>query len=87
MTYYFDGQVVTGAPTSATDVKNGSNPRGKLNLSLAGSLVIGGWNKHVGLDGPSDDWIKSFGGLIDQFRMYAKVLTASEIQSLYNSKL
>ncbi|HET9057934.1 MAG TPA: LamG domain-containing protein [Chitinophagaceae bacterium] len=87
LTYYFDGSVVTGAPAGATDVKNGSNPRGALDLKSANKLILGGWNKHGGAQGPQDDWIKSYKGGLDQFRMYNKALSASEIQALFTNKL
>jgi hypothetical protein len=87
MTYYFDGALVENAPASATDVKNGDNPRGKLDFTKTTNLVIGGWNKHVGLAGPTDDWVSSYTGSLDQFRMYNKVLSASEINALYTGKL
>lgn len=83
MSYYFDGALVENPPASATDVKNGSNPRGPLDLTASNSLIIGGWNKHAELDGPTDGWISGFGGQIDQFRMYGTVLSASEIAALY----
>lgn len=86
MTYYFDGVVVAAAPASATDVKKDGNPRGKLDLTKATSLVIGGWNAQAGLTGPTDDWVKSYTGLLDQFRMYNKVLSASEVKELYDGK-
>lgn len=87
MSYYFDGALVADAPASATDVKNGGAPRGKLNFSKSSFFVIGGWNAHVGLTGPTDDWVKSYTGALDQFRVYNKVLTASEIMGLYTGKL
>jgi hypothetical protein len=91
MSYYFDGTELTGLPASLTDVKNGSNPRGPLKLTDgsggSGSLVFGGWNKHVGLDGPGDSWIQGFNGGLDQLRLYGKALSAAEVQALYNSKL
>ena len=62
-------------------------PLGPLNLKNASNLVVAGWNKHVGLTGPTDAWISSFSGKMDQFRLYNKVLTPGEIQALYNSKL
>jgi len=85
MTYYFDG-VKIDAPASVTDVKNGGNPRGPLNLTKATNLVIGGWNKHANLSGPGDDWISSFQGNLDQFRMYNTVLSATEIKELFDNK-
>ncbi len=87
MTYYFDGAAVTPAPASATDVKNGGNPRGPLDLTSCKKLIIGGWNKHGGAQGPGDDWIKTFTGGLDQFRLYSAALTATEIQALYNARL
>lgn len=87
MKYYFDGALVTGAPASATDVKNSGAPRGKLDLSKSTVLSIGGWGKHVGVPGPTDDWVGSYTGQMDQFRLYNKVLTATEIAELYNNKL
>jgi hypothetical protein len=82
MSYYFDGGLVP-APASAT---TNSGQVGPIKFKSAGSLVIGGWNKHAGLGGPKDDWISSFPGGLDQFRLYNKALTASDIQALYNSK-
>lgn len=89
MTYYFDGAVVP-APVSASDVKNvqtaGNPPRGAVNFSNASNLVIGGWNKHAKLTGPTDDWIKSYTGNLDQFRLYNKPLSAAEVMTLFTSK-
>ena len=90
LTYYFDGNALSGLDPSLTDVKNGANPRGPMKLTDAdggsGSLVIGGWNKHAGLNGPGDSWIQGFNGGMDQFRLYSKALAASEVLALYNSK-
>jgi hypothetical protein len=91
ITYYVDGAALTGLDPVLTDVKNGSNPRGALKLTDAngnsGSFVVGGWNKQVGMEGPTDSWIQGFNGGMDQFRLYNKVLSASEIAALYSSKL
>jgi hypothetical protein len=83
---YFDGEPVPTPGTSA-DFMNAGEPLGKLNLKHATNLVVGGWNKQAGLSGPSDSWISGFTGKMDQFRLYGKVLTASEILALYNSKM
>jgi hypothetical protein len=48
---------------------------------------VGGWNKQANIDGPKDPWISGFTGKMDQFRLYGKALTASEVLALYNSKL
>jgi Concanavalin A-like lectin/glucanases superfamily len=80
---YFDGVEV---PVPASAITNFAG-LGKLNLKNASNLVLGGWNKHAGLSGPTDGWISAFSGKMDQFRLYGKVLSASEILALYNSKL
>jgi hypothetical protein len=88
LAYYIDGLPIQGLPASLTDFKDGGNPKGKLIFKQVQSLVIGGWNKHVsGIDGPTDAWINSYTGTMDQFRLYGKALTASEVLALYNSKL
>ena len=72
---------------NSINITNDEVKMGKLNLKTATNLVLGGWNKHAGLTGPTDGWISGFSGKMDQFRLYGKVLTASEITALYNSKL
>ena len=78
---YFDGIEV---PTPGT---SGNFGIGKLNLKKATNLVVGGWNKHANISGPTDSWISGFSGKMDQFRLYGKALSASEILALFNSKL
>jgi len=80
---YFDGTEVA-LPAGAAGNFAGV---GKLNLKNATNLVVGGWNKHASLSGPTDSWISGFSGKMDQFRLYGKALSASEITALYNSKL
>ncbi len=84
---YFDGQNVPTPGTSGDFKNNTGAPLGKLNLKKASNLVVSGWNKHAGLSGPGDAWISAFTGKMDQFRLYGKALSATEIQALYNSKL
>ena len=86
LSVYFDGLEVPTPGTSGSFTANGA-PLGKLNLKNASNLVLGGWNKHAGLSGPGDSWISGFTGKFDQFRLYGKVLTATEILALYNSKM
>jgi hypothetical protein len=83
---YVDGVFLSGLSKDATTQAGLTGP---LNMTVASvsNLVLGGWNKHVGLSGPTDSWIKNFPGTLDQFRMYNKALSAADIQALYNSKL
>ncbi len=91
LTYYFDGAAVSGVLPNQMEVTKDNKPRGALKLTDnsggSGSFVFGGWNKQVGLSGPTDSWIQGFNGGLDQLRLYSKALNASEIQALYNSKL
>lgn len=86
LNYYFDGALITGLTAGQTDVKNGGAPRGAADFTNSANLVIGGWNKHASIDGPTDDWIRSFSGTLDQFRLYDKALSASEVAALYTTK-
>jgi hypothetical protein len=81
LTYYVDGTALTGLPDNLTKVNN------PVNLKNGGNFIISGWNKHAGAEGPGDDWIQSYSGAMDQFRLYGKALTASEVLALFNSKL
>jgi hypothetical protein len=89
VSYYVDGQQLTGLSPALTDLKNGSDPFGPLSFANTYGFVLGGWNKHANLgnDAPADAWIQSWQGGLDQFRLYNKVLTESEIMALVNSKL
>lgn len=87
LSYFLDGNQLTGLDASVTDVKKNGAPRGPLQFTDINGFIIGGTNKHVGISGPGDDWIQSYSGQLDQFRLYNKALTAAEVQELYNSKL
>ena len=80
---YYDGAEVPLPPGAAGNFAG----LGNLTLGNATNLVVGGWNKHAGLSGPTDSWINGFTGKMDQFRLYGKALTATEVAALYNSKL
>jgi hypothetical protein len=81
MTYYFDGQEVQGMNATQTNVTV------PVDFSKVSNLILGGWNRHGNKPGPTDDWVKSFDGLLDQFRLYNKALSATEALALFNAKL
>ena len=87
MTYYVDGHPLTGLPAGLTDVKKGGNPRGPAQFSKPVGFVVGGCTKHGGFGGPQDGWVQPWKGSMDQFRLYNKVLTDSEIQALYSARM
>lgn len=85
--YTGTGNIVGGTASPLGPAKFWNNGRDNIN-----SFIIGGWNKHVGgladgFKGAQDPWIHSYSGAMDQFRLYSKALTASEVAALYNSKL
>lgn len=84
---YVDGVLITGLPAGLTDWLDGATPHGAMKLKNVSNFILGGWNKHASVNGPTDGWIQSWQGGLDQFRLYGKALNASEIQALYNSKL
>jgi hypothetical protein len=84
--YTGTGNIVGGTGSPLGPAKFWNSSRDNLN-----SFVIGGWNKHVGgmadaFKGPQDPWIHSYSGAMDQFRLYNKALTATEVAALFNSK-
>lgn len=89
LTWYVDGQPLTGLNPALTDWKDGATPHGPMNLNptSVSNFVLGGWNKQVNIAGPTDDWIESWLGSLDQFRLYNQALSASDILAIYNSKL
>lgn len=80
MTYYFNGVLVTGLAPGQTDVT------ANVDFSNVTNLILGGWNRHASKPGPTDDWVKSYTGALDQFRLYNKALNASEALALFNAK-
>lgn len=84
LTTYLDG---TALNLSAAATTTGLTGPVNFTASSVSNLVLGGWNKHASIDGPTDSWIDSFPGEIDQFRLYTKALSASEVTALYNSKM
>ena len=87
LTYYVDGVALTGLPPVLTDVKKGGSPRGPAQFVNPTGFVVGGWSKHGGFGGSTDSWIQTWKGGLDQFRLYNKVLSATEIAALYNSRM
>lgn len=95
VSFYKDGGAMAqGLPADFGDLKKNGNPYGPMDFNNVTGFAIGGWSQHIGLPGPGDNpgangeaWAKAFAGSIDQFRLYGKALTATEVLALYNSKL
>jgi hypothetical protein len=92
ITWYVDGAALTGLPAAVTDWTDdpgGANtPHGPMNQAQesVSRFVLGGWNKHVGLPGEGADWVQSWQGSLDQFRLYNKALSAAEVKALYDGR-
>lgn len=86
LSYYKDGLALTGLAPNLTDVKKGDAPMGPMDFSRTNNFVIGGWNKHAGVEGPGDGWILSYSGALDQFRLYGVALNAAEVKDLFDGK-
>ena len=86
LTTYVDGAALTNLPSNKTDVKNGGNPRGAVNLKNSTGLVIGGPGHHHTGATP-DGWMANFRGELDQFRVYSRPLSAAEVGELFTKKM
>ena len=89
ISYYIDGEKATNvSDASSTWLTNGA-PHGPVMFQDTYGFVLGGWNKHANLGNgaPTDAWIQSWQGGLDQFRLYNKALSDSEVKALYDSKL
>jgi hypothetical protein len=82
---YIDGVKLNLPPNVANRVRNGA-PLGPLTLDNASQTIIGGFQQNAGISGNADSWMGKYTGLLDQFRMYYKVLSDAEIQALFNEK-
>lgn len=85
---YVDG-VLVPLPDSITkrfanDPAQGGLPLGNLANSNVSKFAIGGFQQHLGSPWANPDgWMLKYTGLLDEFRLYDKTLTASEINALY----
>lgn len=73
-------------PANVTDRKNGSNPLGPLSFKNVSKFVIGGFQQHIGIRSPADSWMLHYTGLLDQFRVYTRALSDTEVGTLYTTK-
>ncbi len=84
----FDGSntLYANDPGAATGNPNAAPFHGALQFPPATKMVIGAnqfsTNPSLGSAG-AQAWATTFRGLLDEFRIYSKALTASEVESLY----
>ncbi|MGC4039475.1 MAG: LamG domain-containing protein [Flavobacterium sp.] len=66
------------------DPTAGGVPYGDLASSDVSKFVIGGYQQHLGAPwGAPDGWMLHYSGQLDEFRIYDKALSDSDINSLY----
>lgn len=82
---YLDGEPLSLPATVSDRVKDGA-PLGPLAFSNVSRFVIGGYQQHIGIRTPADSWMLHYTGMLDQFRILTRAMTASEIAGLYASK-
>jgi hypothetical protein len=82
LTTYIDGAAYTNLPENFGKFTNNS---GKIDFTKAVGLVVGGPGHYANNKTP-DTWMGNFNGALDQFRIYATALSASEVNTLYTSK-
>jgi hypothetical protein len=71
-------------PASFTDRKNGTNPLGAITFTDVQKLIIGGYQQHLGAPwSTADSWMLHYTGQLDEFRIFNKALTDTEINSLF----
>ncbi|SEK40984.1 LamG domain-containing protein [Parapedobacter koreensis] len=82
---YLDGEPLA-LPAAVTDrVKDGA-PLGPLAFSNVSRFVIGGYQQHIGIRTPADAWMLHYTGMLDQFRVHTRALSATEIAELYTTR-
>jgi len=85
---YVDG-VMIPLPDSitkryASDPAQGGLPLGNLANSNVSKFIIGGFQQHLGSPWANPDgWMLKYTGLMDEFRLYDKALSSSEVNALY----
>jgi hypothetical protein len=88
ITYYVDGNKATNVSDANSVWGYGGPLHGAVHFANDYGFVLGGWNKHANLGNgaPTDDWIQSWQGGLDQFRLYNYAMSQSDVQALYNGK-
>lgn len=66
-----------------SDPAAGGGPFGNLKFVDATKFVFGAYQNMVGVGGAPDAWMKNFDGSLDEFRIYDKSLSDTDISSLY----
>ncbi len=66
-----------------SDPDAGGTGLGNIKFQNATKFVFGAYQNMVGVGGAPDGWMKNFDGSLDEFRIYNKALSDTDINSLY----
>lgn len=87
LTFYINGKLQEKSEDVTNrygdDPANGGGPLGPLKFKGATRFVFGCFNNHLPGNTP-DPWMKHFDGGLDEFRIYNKALSSSDVESLYS---
>lgn len=62
-------------------------PLGPLKFDNVSKFIIGGFQQHAGISGTPADWMLHYTGGLDQFRVYTRALSESEIKELFSKRM
>lgn len=82
---YLDGEPLA-LPEAIAHPMAGEAPLGPLAFQNVSKFVIGAYQQHIGIQNAPDAWMLRYTGLLDQFRVYTKALTAGEVKALFTNK-
>jgi hypothetical protein len=68
-------------PADKTNLQKDGAPFGPLSFVDVSGFIIGGFQQQ--LSGTPDDWMKNYSGLLDEFRIYNKALSDTEISAIF----
>jgi hypothetical protein len=66
-----------------SDPLTGGTALGNLKFQAATKFVFGAYQNMVGVGGAPDAWMKNYDGGLDEFRIYNKSLSDTDVNSLY----
>ncbi|WP_158640574.1 LamG domain-containing protein [Anseongella ginsenosidimutans] len=82
---YLDGQAIP-LPAAVANPEANGEPLGPLAFQNVSKFVIGAYQQHIGIQNDPEAWMLRYTGMLDQFRVYTKALTAEEVNTLFASK-
>ena len=82
--WFINGQKKALPPGADTRVADGNNtPLGALNFKNPTKFVIGGFQNNAGAPfNTAEPWMLNYTGMIDEFRIYNKALSETEISAI-----